>query len=186
MLLLEAQKYLDVVRKRGAAQSELRRVYDNIAKNKELYLLAYANLYGNNGALTPGVAPHDTVDGMSEERIATIMGKLQRREYRWQPVRRIYILKRDGIAKRPLGMPGWNDKLLQEVLRMVLTAFYEPQFRNSSHGFRPNRGCHTALADILTWKGTQWFIEGDITGCFDNLNHKKILELDVQSIVNIL
>jgi len=177
MLLLEAQKYLDVVRKRGEARSELRRVYSNIARNKELYLLAYANLYGNAGALTPGVAPDDTVDGMSEARIATIMGKLRRREYRWKPVRRTYILKRDGIQKRPLGMPGWNDKVLQEVLRMVLTAYYEPQFRKSSHGFRPNRGCHTALADILTWKGTQWFIEGDITGCFDNLQHKKILEI---------
>ncbi len=177
MLLIEAQKYLDVVRKRGEARSELRRVYYNIAKNKELYLLAYANLYGNAGALTPGVDPDDTVDGMSGERIATIMGKLQRSEYCWKPVRRSYIFKRDGIQKRPLGLPGWNDKMLQEVLRMVLTAYYEPQFRNSSHGFRPKRGCHTALSDTLTWKGTQWFIEGDIRGCFDNLQHKKILEI---------
>jgi group II intron reverse transcriptase/maturase len=178
MLLVEAQKYLEIVSTRGKAHGELRRVYYNIATNRELYILAYARLYANAGALTPGIDRDDVVDGMSLSRIDAIMENLKRRTYRWKPVRRTYILKRDGKRKRPLGMPGWTDKLLQEVLRMVLEAYYEPQFRDSSHGFRPNRGCHTILSAIQTkWTGVRWFIEGDIKGCFDNLSHSVIVRI---------
>jgi group II intron reverse transcriptase/maturase len=177
MLLFKAQKYLRIVRKRGEAKSELRRLYYNIATNKELFLKAYANLYANNGAMTPGIHPEDTVDGMSIKRIEFIMEKLKKRKYHWTPVRRTYIEKKNSSKKRPLGMPGFNDKILEEVLRMVLEAYYEPQFRKCSHGFRPRRGCHTALDAIAYWKGTRWFIEGDIKGCFDNLVHKVIIKI---------
>lgn len=177
MLLNKAQKYLEIVRKRGEAKAELRRVYYNIVNNKELFLKAYANLYANDGAMTAGIDPDDTVDGMSVKRIETIMEQLKKREYRWKPVKRTYVNKKNSSKKRPLGLPCFNDKLVQEVLRMVLEAYYEPQFRNSSHGFRPDRGCHTALDTIAYWKGTRWFIEGDIKGCFDNLNHKVILKI---------
>ena len=72
---------------------------------------------------------------------------------------------------RPLSIPGWTDKMVQEVMRMILEAYYEPQFQDASHGFRPNRGCHTALVKIRkTWSGVKWFIEGDIKGCFDNIS----------------
>ncbi|GAK56566.1 putative group II intron reverse transcriptase/maturase [Candidatus Vecturithrix granuli] len=173
MLLIEAQKYLDVVRKRGEAGPELKRVYYNLATNQELYLVAYANLYANKGALTPGTAPEDTADGMSLERIGHILDQLKRREYQWKPTRRPYILKREGRSKRPVGMPGWEDKLLQEVIRLLLNAYYELQFKTCSHGFRPTLGCHTALWEIKrTWKGVNWFIEGDIKGCFDNIDHE--------------
>ena len=178
MLPLEAQKYLDVVRKRGKAGKTLNRVYSNLTKRKGLYLLAYTHLYANTGALTPGTDPQDTVDGMSMDRINTIITQLRDKHYTWKPSRRIYILKRDGQSKRPLGIPGWNDKLVQEVIKMVLEAYYEPQFRKSSHGFRPHRGCHTALTEIKhTWTGTIWFIEGDIQGCFDNIRWNIILEI---------
>jgi len=178
MLPFEAQTYLDVVRKRGEARKTLNRVYDNLIKRQELYLAAYAHLYANEGALTPGVSAQDTVDEMSVERIDRIRGQLKAKTYIWKPARRIYILKQDGIRKRPIGLPGWNDKLLEEVIRMVLSAYYEPQFRDSSHGFRPHRGCHTALSTIgRTWSGVKWFIEGDIKGCFDNLNHQLMLDL---------
>ena len=168
MLLYEAQKYLEVVRKRGTAKAELRRVYYNICTKKELYLTAYANLYANKGALTPGVNPKDTVDGMSMKRIESMMDTLRKREYQWTPVRRTYIGKGDSRKLRPLGMPGWSDKLLEEVIRLVLSAYYEPQFRDCSHGFREGRGCHTALDTIARWRGTRWFIEGDIKGCLDH------------------
>jgi group II intron reverse transcriptase/maturase len=178
MLPFEAQPYLDVVRKRGEARQTLNRVYYNMTKRQELYLAAYAHLYANEGALTPGIAPEDPVDGMSLQRIETIRDKLKEKTYEWKPARRIYILKQDGKRKRPVGMPGWNDKMLEEVIRMILSAYYEPQFRESSHGFRPNRGCHTALSEISQiWSGVKWFIEGDIKGCFDNLNHQKIVDL---------
>ncbi len=178
MLPLEAQKYLEIVRKRGEEKAKIERVYGNIKNNKELFLIAYANLYANEGALTPGTNPEDTVDGMSTEKIDTIIEELKAGDYQWKPTRRTYILKRDGVSKRPLGMPGWKDKMLQEVLRLVLNAYYEPQFRESSHGFRPNRGCHTAISEIYyKWKGVKWFIEGDIKGCFDHIEHDVVMEI---------
>ena len=79
---------------------------------------------------------------------------------------------------RPLGIPSWSDKLLQEVMRSLMDAYYEPQFSPNSHGFRPERGCHTAIRDVFfVWKGTKWFIEGDIKGCFDNIDHSVLLSI---------
>jgi len=125
--------------------------------------------------MTKGTTP-ETVDGMSKEKIAGIIALLREEKYRWTPVRRVYIEKKHSTKKRPLGIPTWSDKLLQEVIRMVLAAYYEPQFSDHSHGFRPARGCHTALREIdRTWKGTTWFIEGDIKGCFDNIDHVVLL-----------
>ena len=172
----DAQTYLEIVRSRGERRLELRRVYRNL-RNGGLYLRAYAKLYANQGALTPGTDPSDTVDGMSLKRIGRIIEALRTGTYRWKPGRRTYIPKRNGKL-RPLGMPSWSDKLLQEVIRMVLSAYYEPQFSEASHGFRPGRGCHTALRSILQrWRGTKWFIEGDIKGCFDAIQHDKLLEV---------
>jgi retron-type reverse transcriptase len=144
----KAQQYLELVRNRGERGLELKRVYRNL-QNQELFLLAYAKLYANEGALTPGTDPADTVDGMSLKRIDTIITDLQAGTYQWKPVRRTYVPKRNG-KQRPLGVNNWSDKLLQEVIRMVFTAYYESQFANTSHGFRPGKGCHTALRDILS------------------------------------
>lgn len=172
----DAQTYLEIVRSRGERGLELKRVYRNL-RNGRLFLRAYAKLYANQGALTPGTDPEDTVDGMSLKRIERIIKALQAGTYRWKPVRRTYIPKRNGKL-RPLGMPNWSDKILQEVIRMVLNAYYEPQFSDASHGFRPGRGCHTALRSVmLKWRGTKWFIEGDIKGCFDHIDHDKLLEV---------
>jgi group II intron reverse transcriptase/maturase len=176
MLPVQAQTYLAMVRKRGEAGKPLNRVL-RLIRRPELYLLAYANLYANKGALTPGIDPNDTVDGMSLRRIARITERVKARTYRWSPVRRTYREKKRSSKKRPIGMPGFTDKLLQEVIRLVLEAYYEPQFRDSSHGFRPRRGCHTALDTIARWKGTRWFIEGDITACFDSLDHRVIITI---------
>lgn len=173
-----AQKYIGIVHSRGQRGLELRKVYRNI-QDRELFLAAYGKLYANKGATTPGVDPTDTVDGMSLERIDRIIAALQTGTYQWQPVRRTEIpKKRNSNAKRPIGSPTWSDKLLQEVIRMVLEAYYEPQFSPHSHGFRPGRGCHTALREIYaTWKGTKWFIEGDIKGFYDNIDFDLLLKI---------
>jgi group II intron reverse transcriptase/maturase len=138
--------------------------------NPELYLRAYAKLYANDGAMTPG-ATDETVDGMSMAKIESLIDDIRHERYRWTPVRRTYIPKKNG-GQRSLGMPTWSDKLLQEVIRLILEAYYEPQFSHYSHGFRPGRGCHTALTQVVKgWSGTRWFIEGDISKCFDSLDH---------------
>jgi retron-type reverse transcriptase len=156
--MLMAQRCVEIARKRGEAKKPLNRVY-RMLSDQELYLEAYAKLYSNPGAMTSGVDSEDTVDGMSLTKIDRIIERLQQGTSTWKPVRRVYIQKANG-KRRPLGIPGWSDKLLQEVIRMIVEAYYEPQFRESSHGFRPERGCQTILADIQRrWTGVKWFIE---------------------------
>jgi len=142
----------------------------------DLYYVAYKNLYANNGAATEGVN-NDTADGFSQDKVMKIIKSLQDETYTPKPARRTYIKKANG-KMRPLGIPTFTDKLVQEVLRMILEAVYEPAFLDCSHGFRPNRSCHTALKSITKgFNGVRWFIEGDIKGCFDNINHVKLVEV---------
>ena len=165
-----AAAVLEIIRERGRHGLPLERVYRCLF-NPDLYLLAYGKIYRNAGAMTPGVTS-ETVDGMSLAKIEAIITALRQERYRWTPVRRIYIAKKGSSKKRPLGLPTWSDKLLQEVIRLLLEAYYEPQFSGRSHGFRPGRGCHTALREIQHgWHGTVWFIEGDISDCFGSLDH---------------
>jgi group II intron reverse transcriptase/maturase len=169
-----ANAYLELIRKRGKQGLPLERVYRQLF-NKDLYLKAYGKIYRNKGVMTHGVTD-ETPDGMSLEKMDAIIDALRYERYPWLPARRTYILKKNG-KKRPLGMPVWSDKLVQEVIRLILEAYYEPQFSNRSHGFRPKRGCHTALKEVYqTWLGTAWFIEGDISQCFDKLSHELLLE----------
>jgi group II intron reverse transcriptase/maturase len=165
-----AETVLGIIHDRGKRGLPLEDVYRQLF-NPELYLLAYGRISGNAGAMTPG-ATAETVDGMSLAKIGRIIDALRRETYRWTPVRRVYIEKKGSTKKRPLGIPTWSDKLLQEAMRLILEAYYEPQFSPASHGFRPARGCHTALGEIYhRWIGTKWFVEGDIARCFDSLDH---------------
>src|SRR2546425_8644728 len=165
---------MGLIRERGRKGLPLERV-SRLLYNPELYLTAYGKIYRNAGAMTPGTT-EETGDSMSQEKIATLIKTLRDGRYRWTPVRRTYIPKKNG-KMRPLGMPTWSDKLVQEVIRLVLEAYYEPQFSDHSHGFRPERGCHTALREIYyNWHGTTWFIEGDISQCFDKLDHELLLK----------
>ena len=144
----------------------------------DIYFVAYKNLYANNGAATKGVN-EDTADGFSEAKIDSIIKALADETYQPMPVRRTYIQKKNNRKKlRPLGIPTFTDKLVQEVLRMILEAVYEPIFLDVSHGFRPKRSCHTALKHLRReFNGTRWFVEGDIKGCFDNINHAVLVGL---------
>ncbi len=166
----------------------LERMKENSEKNKEevftrlyryllrpdLYFIAYQKLYSNNGAATEGV-DRDTADGFSEAKVEKLITSLADESYCPKPSRRISLKKPNG-KRRPLGIPSFSDKLVQEVLRMVLEAVYEPIFLETSHGFRPGKSCHTALCYArYNLNGTRWFIEGDIKGCFDNISHEVLI-----------
>ena len=167
---------LEMLRERGQQGKPLKRLY-RLLRNRNLLLTAYGRIASNTGALTPGSEPQDTIDGMSLKRINDLIIALETGEFRWKPVRRVYILKANK-KKRPLGVPGFTDKLVQEAIRLLLEAYYEPQFSDFSHGFRPHRSCHTALKQLqYTCTGTKWWVEGDIQGCFDNISHEILLNI---------
>ncbi len=168
-----AETVLGVLRERGRRGLPCEELYRQLF-NPQLYLLAYGRLYSNDGAMTPG-ATGETVDGMSLDKIGRVIDALRHERFRWSPVRRVYIPKKNG-KRRPLGLPSWTDKLVAEVVRLLLEAYYEPTFSDTSHGFRPGRGCRTALRKIAdTWHGATWFIEGDIADCFGSLDHDVML-----------
>ena len=157
---------------------------------EDIYFAAYQKLYANSGAMTPG-SDNDTADGFSAEYVHELIEELRSGKYKPKPVRREYIKKQNG-KMRPLGIPSFRDKLLQEAVRMFLEAIYEPLFYDQSHGFRPERSCHTALDQIKTnFRSVKWFIEGDIKGCFDNIDHAvliKTLEVKIKDsrFINII
>jgi group II intron reverse transcriptase/maturase len=170
-----AATVLGVLRERGRRGLPCEELYRQLF-NPQLYLLAYGRIYSNQGAMTPGVT-QETVDGMSMRKIGRIIDAMRHERYRFRPVRRVHIPKKNGKT-RPLGLPTWSDKLVGEVVRLLLEAYYEPTFSDRSHGFRPKRGCHTALREIAnTWTGTTWFIEGDIADCFGSLDHDLMIKI---------
>jgi len=147
-----------------------------LMENPILWFEAYANIYSNDGAITKGV-DGSTLDGFSENRVASIIARLKDGSYRFQPVRRVYVPKKNG-KKRPLGISSGDDKLVQEVVRNILEGIYEPVFEDSSHGFRAGRSPHTALQHIEhEWTAVKWIIDMDIQSYFDSINHDLLIVL---------
>src|SRR6266700_2776334 len=170
----EARTVLAIIRERGKKGQPLERVY-RLLFNRELYHMAYGKIKRNKGSLTKGSTP-ETADAMSLAKIDALIEAMRYERYRWTPTRRVYIEKKNSTKKRPLSMPTWSDKLLQEVIRLILESYFEPTFSPFSHGFRPGRGCHTALRQIDdNWHGVNWYIEGDIKACFDSLSHEFLM-----------
>ncbi len=151
------------------------RLYRNLF-NRELFLLAYGNIYASQGNMTKGT-DGKTIDAMSLNRIDGIIASLKDESYQPQPSRRTYIPKKNG-KMRPLGIPSFDDKLVQECVRLLLESVYEGSFAKTSHGFRPNHSCHTALSQVqICFTGVKWFVEGDIKGFFDNINHEVMIRI---------
>jgi len=157
------------------ANYNFHRLYRNLY-NIEFYLGAYNNIYAKEGNMTKG-NDNQTIDGMSIERIEKIIEKIKDLSYMPNPARRVYIPKKTG-KERPLGIPSMDDKLVQEVLRMILESIYDKNFSDKSHGFRPNRSCHTALEQFQALAtGSKWWVEGDIEGFFDNIDHQILITI---------
>jgi group II intron reverse transcriptase/maturase len=177
-----AETVLGVLRERGRRGLPCDELYRQLF-NPQLYLLAYGRLYSNHGAMTPG-ATGESAEGMSLGKIGRVIDALRHERFRWTPVKRVYIPKKNG-KRRPLGLPSWTDKLVAEVVRLLLEAYYEPRFSDASHGFRPGRGCHAALRTIAErWQGTTWFIEGDIADCFGTLDRTIMLSTLAEKITD--
>ena len=142
-----------------------------LLENPILWHEAYANIYANKGAITPGI-DRLTLDGFSEDRVTSIITRLKNGTYQFRPVRRTYVPKKNG-KKRPLGISSGDDKLVQEVVRIILERIYEPVFENSSHGFRPQHSPHTALESIgKEWTAVKWLIDMDIRDYFDGISRQ--------------
>ena len=151
------------------------RLYRNLY-NPDFYLQAYQNIYANKGAMTPGIDGM-TLDGFGGQRVETLIASLKDHSYQPTSVKRVYIPKQNG-KMRPLGIASSDDKLVQEIIRMILESIFEPTFSNLSHGFRAKRSCHTALQQIQSnFTGIKWFVEGDIKAYFDTIDHHILMNI---------
>jgi group II intron reverse transcriptase/maturase len=165
------------------------RLYRNLY-NEQFYLEAYSKIYAKEGNMTEGTDGH-TIDDMSLERIKKLIHKLEDQSYQPNPARRIYIPKKNG-GKRPLGIPSFEDKLVQEIVRRILESIFEETFSIRSHGFRPNKSCHTALDQVLkSFTAVNWWVEGDISGFFDNIDHHVLINIlkrriDDEKFINLI
>lgn len=177
MLFDKTRRKLDGIEKCSIGNKHKAQDLFKIAiESLDLWKQAYINIHANKGAMTAGIDGL-TVDGHTEERIINLIKLLKSNRYVPKPTKRVYIPKANGKT-RPLGIPSINDKLVQEVWRILLERIFESVFSEDSHGFRPQRSCHTALEGIKhKWSGTKWFIEFDIKGYFDNINHQKLIQI---------
>src|SRR5437764_12544419 len=168
MLSDRLSKKLEGIKKASKQGAKVRRLFNIMTNNPELWEQAFAKIYANAGTATKGIDPI-TQEGYSDERAGNIIELLKEERYRFKPARRTYIPKADG-RKRPLGIPSGDDKLVQEVARNLLEKVYEGICKDTSPGFRPARSCHTALEQISkTWHGVNWIIEFDSKDYFENI-----------------
>jgi group II intron reverse transcriptase/maturase len=176
----KAIQRLEVIRqlnkKRGWINQDLYR----LLFKPDLYEVAYQRIKSEPGNMTPGT-DNETLDGFSRDEINKLIQEMITETYQCKPVRRTFIPKRNG-KKRKLGIPSVRDKIVQEVVRMILEAIYDsphgPYFSDQSHGFRRARSTHTALQQIQTeWSGMTWLVEGDVQNCFDDIDHEKLVKI---------
>jgi len=171
---------LEYLRKLNSNRNWVNHNLYRLMYQEDLYILAYERLKSKPGNMTPG-SDGETLDGFSREDIHTIIQEMRTEQFRFKPVRQRFIPKPNG-KMRKLGIPCVRDKIVQEVIRMILEAIYDspyaPYFHDASHGFRPNRSCHTALREYRRkWRATNWIIEGDIQACFDELDHTALVNI---------
>jgi group II intron reverse transcriptase/maturase len=176
--MIQACDALDIIRTKNRDNPEwINRGLYRLLYNPTLHIMAYERLKSKPGNMTPGT-DGKTLDGYSVEDIQKLVDLLRSEQYWPTPVRRVYIPKKAKGKYRPLGVPSPRDKLVQEGVRLILEAIYEPNFHHNSHGFRRGRSCHTALESLRrNWVGTKWVIEADLTACFEKIDHKRLLDI---------
>jgi len=142
-----------------------------------ILMAAYAKMKSNPGNMTPGI-DGETLDGLDLVFFENLKKELRTGSFQFKPARRQEIPKANGKGSRPLGIASPRDKIVQGAMLFILEAIFEPSFSTHSHGFRPERGCHSALGEIKrTFSAVNWFIEGDISKCFDSFDHKLLVKM---------
>lgn len=177
---LKAIKRLEVIRQLNARSGWINQKLYKLMLDPDLYVLAYERIKSEPGNMTPGT-DKETLDGFSMDEIYRIVQEMQTEQYQCKPVRRTYIPKSNGKLRK-LGIPSPRDKVVQEVVRLILEAVYDSPhgsyFKDTSHGFRRERSCHSALREIQRrWTGVTWFVEGDIQSCFDDIDHEILIDI---------
>ncbi|MFC0299313.1 reverse transcriptase domain-containing protein [Virgibacillus soli] len=172
----KAEKVLRIIEGKSKTDKQYKfdRLYRNFF-NPDFYLQAYGkmNVNGNMKKSTD----KETIDGFGMKKVNDVIELMRHERYHFKPVRRVYIPKNDG-TKRPLGIPSFDDIIVQEVSQSILEAIYEPRFSKNSHSFRPNKSCHTALKQVKReWTGVKWVIEGDIKGFYHNIDHGTLINI---------
>ena len=170
----ETLERLERLRQLNSNRSWVNRDLYRLMYKEDLYIVAYERIKSKPGNMTPGT-DGETLDGFSLETIREIIDEMRSEQFQFKPVRQQFIPKPNG-KMRKLGIPCVRDKVVQEVMHLILEAIYDspygPYFHDVSHGFRPNHSCHTALQEFREkWGGINWIIEGDIQACFDELDH---------------
>jgi len=171
---------LETIRQLNAESGWINQKLYKLMTQQDLYVVAYQRIKSNPGNMTPGT-DDETLDGFSLDEITKIIREMQTEQYQCKPVRRTYIPKANGKLRK-LGIPCTRDKVVQEVVRMILEAVYDSPkgsyFKDTSHGFRRERSCHTALRDVQRqWTGVTWIIEGDVKNCFDDVDHEILVNI---------
>ena len=143
----------------------------------DVLIASYTKIKSSPGNMTPGI-DSETLDGINISWFENLKKNLRTNAFQFRPARRIDIPKPNGKGTRPLGIASPRDKIVQGAMLLILEAIFEPSFVTHSHGFRPNKGCHTALKEVKnTFSSVNWFIEGDISKCFDTFDHKLLVHL---------
>ncbi len=176
----KAIKRLEVIRQLNARSGWVNRSLYRLMFSPDMYILAYERIKSEPGNMTPGT-DKETLDGFSMDEINRLVQEMRTEKYQCKPVRRTYIPKSNG-KMRKLGIPCTRDKVVQEVVRLILEAIYDSPhgsyFKDTSHGFRREKSCHSALQDIQRrWTGVTWFVEGDIQNCFDDIDHETLVNI---------
>jgi nicotine oxidoreductase len=176
----QALTRLEALRRRNADRDWVNSDLYRLLYKPDLYEVAYEKIKSSPGNMTAGT-DGTTLDGFSYQVITDLIGNLRDETFQFKPAKRVFIPKANG-KMRPLGIASPRDKVVQEGIRMILETIYDSPhgayFRDSSHGFRPNRSCHTALREFSRqWAGVTWIIEGDVQACFDDIDHHTLIAL---------
>jgi len=184
---LKAIERLEVIRQLNARSGWINRNLYKLMFSPDLYVLAYERIKSEPGNMTPGT-DNETLDGFSMDDINQLVQEMRTEKYQCKPVRRTYIPKSNGKLRK-LGISSTRDKVVQEVIRFILEAVYDSphgsHFKDTSHGFRRERSCHSALKEIQRrWTGVTWFVEGDIQNCFDDIDHEILVNIIREKIMD--